>query len=223
MKRIPEPEELMADAAQARAYASVDFAEARELFLDHFTWLQPGGFGGHALDLGCGPADIPIALAELNPAARIDALDGADAMLAHARSALQSRPAVAARMRLVCDLLPSNQLREQAYDAVLSNSLLHHLLDPGTLWDAVKRYARPGAAVCVMDLLRPADPAAVDELVTRHAADAPELLRRDFRNSLFAAYETAEVESQLAAAGLDGLQVRRISDRHLLVSGFAPA
>lgn len=219
MKRIPEPEELMDDADQARAYAEEDFAEARELFLDRFTRLLPGHFAGHVLDLGCGPADIPIALAERHPLVRIDALDAADAMLAHAREALANRPQIASRMRLLRDYLPSSQLPEQTYDAVVSNSLLHHLNDPGVLWKTLARCGKPGAAICVMDLLRPAHPAAVDELVAMHAVAAPEVLRRDFRNSLFAAYEIDEVKDQLLAAGLGCLEVSQISDRHLAVTG----
>ena len=222
MKRIPEPEELMDDAAQARAYAEEDFAEARALFLAQFARLVPGDFAGHALDLGCGPADIPIALLTHHPRARIDALDAAEAMLAHARKALLDRPQIAPRVRLVRDYLPSPRLRAQGYDAILSNSLLHHLPDPAVLWITVGWCGKPGAAVCVMDLLRPPDAAAADALVERHAAGAPEVLRRDFRNSLFAAYEIGEVKDQLAAAGLAGLDVGRISDRHLAVTGVLP-
>ena len=223
MKRIPEPEELMDDAEQARAYAEEDFAEARELFLGHFQRLVPGSFAGQALDLGCGPADIPIALAERHLRARFDALDAAEAMLNHAREALALRPQLAARMRLLCDHLPSSQLPENSYDAVLSNSLLHHLADPAVLWETIARCGRPGAAVCVMDLLRPPDALAVDFLVTMHAAGAPDVLKRDFRNSLFAAYEIEEVKQQLSAAGLGCLETRQISDRHLVVTGFLPA
>lgn len=222
MNRIAEPEELMDDPTQALAYAREDFAEARELFLAEFAALHPRDFTGLALDLGCGPADIPIAVARRYATARIDALDGAEAMLVHAQQALDREPDIAPRVQLVCDYLPSPKLPEHGYDAVLSNSLLHHLPDPAALWATVKRCARPGAAVCVMDLLRPADAATVDALVAAHAAAAPDVLRRDFRNSLFAAYEIGEVEAQLAAAGLATLAVRRISDRHLAVTGFVP-
>ncbi|HKL77338.1 MAG TPA: SAM-dependent methyltransferase, partial [Gammaproteobacteria bacterium] len=55
------------------------------------------------------------------------------------------------------------------------------------------------------------------------AGDEPEQLRTDFYQSLMAAFTPAEVEWQLAAAGLEGLNVRSVSDRHLLVSGRLPA
>ena len=44
------------------------------------------------------------------------------------------------------------------------------------------------------------------------------MLKEDFYNSLLAAFTPAEVEDQLAAAGLS-LEIETISDRHLLVSG----
>jgi len=222
MKRVPEPEELMDDSEQALAYAEEDFAEARALFLDAFERLNPEPLG-QVLDLGCGPADIPIALAGAYPDIHIDALDGADAMLAHARKALENNPRLAGRIRLHLDSLPSSRIPHGHYSAVISNSLLHHLSDPAVLWQTVRQCAAPGAHVLIMDLMRPADMDGVHRLVELHAASAPGVLRRDFHNSLCAAYEVDEVRHQLDEAGLGGLEVRSISDRHLIVAGILPA
>jgi hypothetical protein len=106
---------------------------------------------------------------------------------------------------------------------VISNSLLHHLRDPMTLWSAIKAFAAPGAAVLVMDLFRPAAIAQVDQLVARYAGDAPAVLRRDFRCSLHAAYAIPEVKEQLAGAGLNGLVVEAVSDRHFIAFGLVGA
>jgi len=70
-----------------------------------------------------------------------------------------------------------------------------------------------------MDLARPDSEAQVDALVAAYAGEAPGVLRRDFRNSLCAAFTEEEVRGQLTAAALDSLTVERCSDRHLLVSG----
>ena len=40
-----------------------------------------------------------------------------------------------------------------------------------------------------------------------------------FRNSLFAAFEPQEVVAQIEEAGLSGLEVGVVSDRHLAVHG----
>jgi SAM-dependent methyltransferase len=221
---VPEPAELMADPAQAQAYADADFSESNRLFVDLFRRLHPAPFAGHALDLGCGPGDIPIRLARACPAARVDAVDGAEAMLALARAAVAGDADLAHRIRWIRARIPSPAATPAGrYDVVEANSLLHHLADPLDLWRAVRDSARPGAAVLVMDLARPADEAAVERLLALHAAGAPELLLRDFRASLHAAYRVDEVREQLAAVGLDGLEVAMVSDRHLAVSGLLPA
>jgi hypothetical protein len=56
-------------------------------------------------------------------------------------------------------------------------------------------------------------------LVETYSADEPRLLRRDFYNSLLAAFTPVEVRSQLRRAGLRELKVEAVSDRHLLVFG----
>ena len=69
--------------------------------------------------------------------------------------------------------------------------------------------------------MRPADAAAARALVEQSAAGEPEVLRRDFYNSLLAAFEPAEVREQLELAGLAQLEVLEVSDRHMLVRGRA--
>jgi SAM-dependent methyltransferase len=220
MKRRPEPE-LMDGVEQARAYAEADFSEPNELFLRLLTEQQPGDLADlRALDLGCGPADIVIRLLRRCPRLRCDGLDGSQAMLDLAQQAIDALPGIAPRARLLCDKLPSPRLDVGAYDLVLSNSLLHHLHEPQVLWRSIRAAAKPGALVLVMDLMRPASAGWAAALVETYAADAPPVLKQDFRNSLHAAFEPAEVTAQLQAAGLaDALEVYVVSDRHLAVWG----
>jgi ubiquinone/menaquinone biosynthesis C-methylase UbiE len=219
MKRRPEPE-LMEDAEQALAYAQADFSEPNALFTKLLGEMNPGALtGARALDLGCGPADIVLRFLKTYPGARCDALDGSAAMLAHARQALEGFPGLAGRCRLIQDVLPSPQIPNSAYDLVLSNSLLHHLQDPQVLWRTVREAGKPGAIVLIMDLMRPPSAVWAESLVAVYAADAPEVLRKDFRNSLFAAFEPQEIVAQLEIAGLSGLEVGVVSDRHLAVMG----
>jgi len=219
MERIAEPEELMDDAGQAQAYAQADFSEANGLFVDLLERLSPGPLSGYLLDLGCGPADIPWALARRHPTLHIDAVDGARSMLDLARRKIDADAEVRQRIDLICEHLPCPTLPENAYQLIVSNSLLHHLAKPEVMWQTVAACAQSGAQVLVMDLARPASELAVDALVETYAINEPEVLRKDFRNSLFAAYSVAEVEAQLQTAGLHSLNVSMVSDRHLAVSG----
>lgn len=222
MHRTPEPE-LMDDAAQARAYAEADFSAPHNLFVELFRAAFPGeDWAGTLLDLGCGAADVTIRLALACPACRIDGVDAARAMLDCGWEAVR-RAGLDGRVRLVEGYLPGAALPLARYDAVVSNSLLHHLAEPGVLWEAARRWGKPGAPVFVMDLRRPDSPEQVRSLVRQYAADAPEVLRQDYENSLHAAYRPEEVREQLAAVGWgEGWSVRAVGDRHLAVAGRLP-
>jgi hypothetical protein len=73
-----------------------------------------------------------------------------------------------------------------------------------------------------MDLLRPDTRERATQLVEQYAQNEPEILRRDFFNSLLAAYRLDEVTAQLHQAGLSQLQVKVVSDRHFIVWGNIP-
>lgn len=222
MRRTPEPE-LMEDEAQARAYAEADFAEPDAGFVAELLERFPA-LTGPVLDLGCGPANIARRLRVERPDLIVIGLDGSPAMLAQARR-LAVREIHEGRLRLVEGRLP---LDARALDAlprvpaILSSSLLHHLHDPAVFWQSLRQAGLPGAVVFVRDLRRPDSPRAVEEIVQRYAAGEPEILRRDFRASLFAAFRVEEVQRQIAAAGLSALRVEVASDRHLRVWGRLP-
>ncbi len=217
MERIAEPD-LMDDAEQAEAYATADFSEPHDAFVAHFRARFPAFATGEVLDLGCGPADVSIRFCQAYPGVRLTGVDGAEAMLAWGRRMVAEK-GLAHRLALRRCYLPDEGLGTARFDGVISNSLLHHLQDPAVLWQTVRQAARSGSPVLVMDLMRPASPAEAERLAALYAAGAPAVLRRDFYHSLFAAYRPAEVEQQLAAAGLSGFRVEAVSDRHLLAWG----
>lgn len=222
MKRIPEPE-LMEEDAQARAYAAADFDEPHNHFIDLYAKAFPKErVVGHVLDLGCGTADITIRFARAWPMCTLHGVDGSRAMLRQGAAILSDADDVRDRIELIQGVLPGATLPRAGYDTIISNSLLHHLRDPQVLWTSILRFAAPGASVFVMDLKRPHNADAAKTLVEQHAGREQEVLKRDFTNSLLAAFEVDEVKGQLEEVGLDGFCVREVSDRHLIVWGRAP-
>jgi len=218
MERTPEPE-LMDDAAQARAYAEADFEAVNSGFVAGFLASFPElGASPFILDVGCGPGDIPLRLARALPGALVQAVDGSPAMIDLAREAIAATEE-ADRIMLVQSTVQDLEPPPMPFHAVVSNSLLHHLHQPECLWDAIGHVAHAGTAIYIMDLQRPGSAERAGEIVAEYAADEPEQLRTDFYNSLLAAFTPEEVTAQLARAGLAGLAVESVSDRHLLVRG----
>ncbi len=217
MRRILEPE-LMEDAEQALAYSEADFSEPHNRFVDKFDEMFPDApEEGFALDLGCGPADVSCRFAKRHPGLVIHGVDGSEAMLAPGRGRI-ARLGLEQRVKLFRILLP-NELPRPHYDIVISNSLLHHLPDPQILWATVKRAGTPGAPLFAMDLMRPESRRRAEQLTRLYAGGEPEVLRRDFFNSLLAAFTEEEVRRQLQSAGLESVHVTAASDRHLIVYG----
>jgi trans-aconitate 2-methyltransferase len=225
LQRVPEPE-LMDGAEQVAAYASADFEASDQAMVERLAHLCDDDPGPWLVDLGCGPGNISFRLARRWPAARVLGLDGAPRMLAIAEQRLVVEPELAGHLHFQQALLP---LPESAplpagfsagcFTALVSNSLLHHLHDPLGLWTSLAQLGAPGAFVYVQDLRRPPSAAAVEDLVATTMADAPEVLCRDYRASLHAAFTPAEVAAQLQQAGLGGLQVAPLGDCYLEVWG----
>jgi cyclopropane fatty-acyl-phospholipid synthase-like methyltransferase len=219
--RIPEPE-LMLDPEQVRAYAEADFAAPHDhmiaLLRERLDYLPAAGT---ALDLGCGAGDISRRFADALPGWRVHGIDGSPTMLELAQD-MTAAAGLAARVSFGQVLLPAPPPHGARYDLVFSNSLLHHLADPRVFWSALREWGGPGVPVFVMDLLRPRTRELAEEFVRLYAADEPEVLQTDFFNSLLAAFDRPEVESQLALSGLGELRFEVVSDRHFIAWGRVP-
>ena len=217
MQRCPEPE-LMNGVDQVAAYAAADFSAGDDVTIDRIRSLvaeRPLGNSPIVVDLGCGPGNITVLLARLLPEARVIGIDGAERMLELARQR-------AADQNLAIEFLHQDlrQIKGLKADLVVSNSLLHQLHDPLLLWRVTSELANRGCRVLHRDLRRPKSMDELNHLQTLHLPDAPELLLQDFRASLRAAFEPAEVVDQLRITGMKQLSVQLEGDRYLVVSGL---
>ena len=217
MERILEPE-LMDDPEQALVYARADFSQENQGFVDRFHEYFPDFSEGHVLDLGCGPGDIPIRFALAFPSCHLTGVDASEPMVRLAEEAVQQAN-LSGRIAFRCvrfqDLAGAN-----VADAAISNSLLHHVPNPLQFWHKLRLAVKPGSPVLVMDLLRPESPEEAQAIVDRYASGAPDILRRDFYNSLLAAFTEDEIGSQLARMNLTRLLIDVVDDRHWVVSGM---
>jgi len=223
MERIPEPE-LMDDAEQALAYAQADFSATHGARVEMFRSLMPShGVSGPVLDLGCGAGDVLFRFARAYPDAHFVGIDGSRPMLALAQNAIDADPALRDRVRVRYGIIPECQLPQEPWRLIMSHSLLHQLHQPQVLWQTLAECAESadrGCAAFVADLRRPASELEARRMVQSMSKDEPEILQRDFFNSLCAAFTPGEVRAQLVAAGLTQLQVNTHEPFHMSISGL---
>src|SRR5262245_53361684 len=150
MERTTEPE-LMDEQEQAAAYAAADWSESHGKIPGYFSKRFPLWIRGSVIDLGCGPADVTIRFAKAFAYATVLGVDASDAMLAFGRQHVREA-GLDSRIVLEKRYLPDATLERKSFDAVISNSLLHHLADPLTLWRTAAAAAKPYGAVLIVDL-----------------------------------------------------------------------
>ena len=220
LPRIPEPE-VMSGADEAAAYAKADFSGVNAAFAARLLVLAGRRRRAEAVDLGTGPADIPVRVARGRRGWRITAVDASAAMLRAARTNVR-RARVGRAVRLLrADALRTG-LPAASFDVVFSNSLLHHLPRPGGLWREIRRLGKRGAVVFVRDLRRPLSRARARRIVETYSGGESPTLKRSFYESLLAAFTPGEVRAQLRKAGLFRLRITLPSDRHVDVFGRLP-
>ena len=124
MERILESE-VMDGVEQARVYAEADFSEENQGFVDRFLESCTDLAKGHVLDLGCGPADIPIRLLRGHSGLWLTGVDASQPMIRLAERAVKEA-GLADRITLLCQRF-QDLLLTSPVDAVISNSLVHHV------------------------------------------------------------------------------------------------
>jgi ubiquinone/menaquinone biosynthesis C-methylase UbiE len=211
MIRILE-QEVMDTAEEALEYEAMDHGAANLSFVERL--LQLGATSGHALDIGTGPGHIPVLAAERAAGLSITAIDLAEEMLALARRRVAAA-GLADRITVRKGDAKRLPFADEFFDAVFSNTILHHLEDPAPFLAEARRVLKPGGALLIRDLFRPASVAEARRLVDLHAAGGTERQRALFFDSLHAALTEEELAATAARAGLGDARIWRSSDRHL--------
>jgi ubiquinone/menaquinone biosynthesis C-methylase UbiE len=214
----------MDDAQEASDYDAMDHTEVNARFCDDLFVLGPLG---RVLDVGTGTALIPIELCRRTRDVDVVAIDLACSMLAIAQRNVE-RAALGARVHLEMGDAKATRWEDHAFDTVISNSLVHHMPDPGRLLREMHRLARAGGSLFVRDLVRPESAEQVRLLVETYAPVQPSASpagdamharqRRLFEASLHAALTLDEVVALVAPVGVPSEAVRRTSDRHWTLS-----
>lgn len=188
MERQIEPE-LMLDPAQALDFEQGPKDYGIQGFLYFFKNLVPDTVN-KVVDLGCGPAEYLIPLAQEYPNLQIIGYDGSPAMIA-----LAERRVAGTNIQVKCNMF--TDIVDSA-DCVTSNSTLHHMHDPSVLWDTAKNIADQ---VLVIDFIRPETEEIAQQIVNTIAPNSG-WFGKDYYLSLLAAFSEEELHKQIAGTDL---------------------
>jgi ubiquinone/menaquinone biosynthesis C-methylase UbiE len=210
MQRILEPE-VMDSPEEATEYDAMDFTEVNSAFAQKAIELAP--VIAKVLDAGTGTARIPILICQQRPDWQIAAIDLALSMLEVGQRNVEQAN-LQGQIRL--ELVDAKQMPypDEFFDAVISNSLLHHLSDPLPFLRELKRVLKPNGAILIRDLLRPVTEEMMNQMVEAIGAEYDRHQKKLFRDSLHAAFTLEEVEQLVQTVSLEDVRVYQSSDRH---------
>jgi len=210
IKRILEPE-VMDSVEEARDYDAMDHSEVNRIFVDEF--LAAAGEARDILDLGTGTAQIPIELCRRCHDCRVMAVDASVSMLDIARGNIDVAGAME-QIQLQRVDAKAMEFSDDMFDAVMSNSIIHHIPEPRVCLQEAIRVTRPGGLLFFRDLLRPSSESELKSLVDKYTGDEIDHAQRMFGESLHAALSLDEIRNLLESLGFNPETVQQSSDRH---------
>jgi ubiquinone/menaquinone biosynthesis C-methylase UbiE len=211
MLRHLEPE-VMDSWEEATAYDAMDFSEVNMAFAQQTITLGPPQ-QAVVLDAGTGTARIPILICQMRQQWQIVAIDLAQNMLQIAATHVQAHNL---QQQIKLEFVDAKCLpyKDQQFDMVISNSLVHHLPHPLVFFKELKRVLKPHGAILIRDLFRPANEESLNLLVASIGEDFDQDQKKLVRDSLCAALTVEEVSNLVTQVGLEGVHIYQSSDRH---------
>jgi ubiquinone/menaquinone biosynthesis C-methylase UbiE len=214
----------MDSAEEARDYDAMDHGAVNAAFCAEL--LANGAVGPAVLDVGTGTALIPIELCRRAASVHVVAIDLARHMLAVAR---ENVVRAGFQDRIMMEAVDAKAMPYAAgsFGTVVSNSIIHHIPEPGSVFRELFRVTARGGLLFVRDLSRPADDVEVDRLVALYGGTPPddpskrasfEHQRDLFRASLKAALTVEEARALVSELGIPGEAIKATSDRHWTLS-----
>jgi ubiquinone/menaquinone biosynthesis C-methylase UbiE len=228
LHRILEPE-VMDTQEEALDYDAMDHSDVNRVFVNDFLsslqaadlWAEDMGNRSESLkvlDVGTGTAQIPIELFRRSIFCNVTAIDlSAEMLKVAARNVAEAglEHSILTE-RIDAKTLPYNTA---CFDAVISNSIVHHIPKPVHALREMIRVLSPGGVLFLRDLLRPNDSKTLDQLVATYAGDANQHQQQMFRDSLNAALTLSEMRQILSELDKPVEWVVQTTDRHWTLNG----
>lgn len=197
LARVPEPDLIMEDADQVKAYSESGRAEGLMAagYLFHTAQaLSTIARCKRVLDLGCGPATQLAMIAAQRPDIQFVGVDLSAEMLRWGRSHIEEQGL--RNVELVeGDITTLSRFRDQEFDGVISTLTLHHLPTLDMLkacFQQVSRILKPDGALYIADFGRLKSEKSITYFAYMNADKQPRAFTLDYEHSLRAAFSLEE-------------------------------
>lgn len=203
-ERVEESAGQYGDADAVEAYAAHSRKGVMKKVERRFVKVLLKKFGHldhlSILDVGTGPAWIPVALAKAKPAWKITALDASPLMLDRARTFAESQ---GVKVHFIQGFAEKTTLMAETYDLVISHYAFHEFPKPAETIAEMTRVLKKGGFLVIQDLLRPQTWLIKPLMILGSILNGlTQEMRRQYGDSLRAAYRPEELKKLLAGSGL---------------------
>lgn len=200
MIRIPE-KSLMTEDDQVEAWNSAHRKFTIDGFVEWFKFRK--NKTGLILDIGCGTAQLGLALLNEFKDIKIKGYDGSPTMVNRARKNIEDKGVTECIDIECCMIEDIPQVPDCT--TIISLGVLHHFDDPMVFWKSLDRISPEGSVWMILDIVRPKDEnelsTIIDEVKSMNHTN--ELYLADLENSLRSAFTVDEIRSQLSELGLN--------------------
>lgn len=205
LQREPEPE-VMDSQEEVSAYSSAASQQHLDAldntFVDRVLSLCPPErkLAALLLDVGCGPGNISLKIAQRFSRVLIVGLDYS-ANMVHAARRAAAQLKLENRVFFTQSSAAQIPFADGAFDIVYSNSVLHHLSNPTKAFGEMFRVTKREGKVLVRDLRRPSR-LVYPWHVRWHGRHYSGTMKRLFEDSVRAAYTPDELARLLGQSGM---------------------
>jgi ubiquinone/menaquinone biosynthesis C-methylase UbiE len=179
-----------------------------------------GRAAGKILDIGVGPAIVPIKIAECCPSFRIVGVDISERMLERGLENVRQQQKEE-HVELVLGDGTKLDFPDDHFDIVYSNHTLHHVADPEQLLAEADRVVKPDGGILIRDVRRPPTDEIVESYVERFGSEYDDEQKQLYRQSLKAGLTLRELRTAGRAAGIRDFAVEKNYLTHISLLRFA--
>lgn len=193
LARTPEPDLVMSNPDNVEEYRRAGLIDGNGASLYLFSAIQLCQLirpGDRVLDLACGPANLLLMVAELNPEAEFVGVDLSPEMLDCAEALRQSTGLRNVRLQRG-DITRLDGHADRSADVVMSTLSLHHLPTLDLLdrcFAEISRVLRPDGGVYLLDFSRLKRKKTVEYFSYQRTQGLSRFLSEDYYNSMMAAF-----------------------------------